>query len=84
MVAVDHETRQVTREMQAWQWSAGELVAHETHSLVANVYTRSEIVDALGAAGFDDVEVVGGYHGGEPTGDEEFLVYLARRPVRTP
>jgi SAM-dependent methyltransferase len=81
MVAVDHETRQVTREMQAWQWTDGELVAHETHALVANVYTRSEIVDALGGAGFDDVEVVGGYHGGAPTGDEEFLVYLGRRPA---
>jgi SAM-dependent methyltransferase len=78
MVAVDHKTRQVTREMQAWQWSDGDLVAHETHALVANVYTRNEIVDALGTAGFDDVEVVGGYHGDEPTGDEEFLVYLAR------
>ena len=79
-VAVDPDARQVTREMQAWQWSNGELVASETHALVANAYTSSEIVDALGEAGFDDVRVVGGYHGGEPTGDEEFLVYLARRP----
>jgi SAM-dependent methyltransferase len=84
VVAVDHDTKQMTREMQAWQWSDGELVAHETHALVANVYTSSEIVDALGDAGFDDVTIVGGYHGGEPTGDEEFLVYLARRPPRAP
>jgi hypothetical protein len=80
VVAVDHDTRRITREIQAWQWSESELVAHETHGLVENVYTSGEILDALGAAGAHDVEVVGGYHGGAPTGDEEFLVYLACRP----
>jgi SAM-dependent methyltransferase len=84
VVSVDADTRQMTREMQVWQWSDGDLVAHETHALVANVYTSPEIVDALGEAGFVDVQVVGGYHGGEPTGDEEFLVYLAPRPGRAP
>jgi SAM-dependent methyltransferase len=79
IVAVDHDTRQVTREMQAWQWSDGELLAHEAHALLANAYTSDEIVGALGEVGFDTVEVVGGYHGGTPTGDEEFLVYVARR-----
>jgi hypothetical protein len=39
VVAFDHDTRQMTREMQAWQWSDGDLVAHETHALVANLYT---------------------------------------------
>ncbi len=70
----------MSRELQAWQWSDGELVAHETHALTANVYTPREVVDALREAGAEDVEVVGGYHGGEPTGDEKFLVYLTRRP----
>jgi hypothetical protein len=70
----------VTRELQAWQWRHGELVAHETRRLVANLYTSAEIVALLGEIGFDDVRVVGGYHGGEPTGSERFLVYLAHRP----
>jgi len=80
-VAVDHDTRRLTREIQAWQWSGSDLVAHETHELLTNVYTSAEILEALGEAGIHNVEVVGGYHGGEPTGEEEFLVYLARRPV---
>jgi SAM-dependent methyltransferase len=84
LVSVDVDARQVTREMQAWQWAPdGTVVAHETHALVANLYTPSEIVDALGQAGFGDIDLAGGYHGGEPTGDEEFLVYLARRPDRS-
>ena len=48
-------------------------------TLVANGYEPAEIVAAFGAVGFVDVEVVGGYHGGPPTGAERFLVYLARR-----
>jgi SAM-dependent methyltransferase len=78
VTAVDVDTRRVEREIEAWQWDGDQLLRHETHRLVVNVYVRDEIVAALGEAGFHDVEVVGGYHGGPPRGDERFLVYLAR------
>ena len=81
ITAVDVDTKRVTRELQAWQWRDGDLVAHESHRLIANAYSTTEIVEALGAAGFENTRVVGGYHGGPPTGDERFLVYLAHRPV---
>ena len=55
-------------------------MAYETHELSVNLYVPEEIVGALRAAGFADVDVVGGYHGGPPTSDERFLVYVARRP----
>ena len=45
-----------------------------------NVWTPAAIVGAIAEAGFEDIHVVGGYHGGEPTGHERFLVYLARHP----
>ena len=77
VIDIDLDAGRVAREMQAWQWHGDELVAHETHALVVNLYTRDQIVAALGDAGFADVSVVGGYHGGEPTGNEEFLVYRA-------
>src|SRR4051794_32514159 len=80
VTGVDFESRRIHHEIQAWQWSNGELVAHETHELTTNVYSSREILDAFDEAGIHDVEVVGGYHGGKPTGDEQFLVYLARRP----
>jgi len=81
LAAVDVEARRVVREMQLWQWSGGELVAHETRSVIINLYTADEIVASLTSAGFADLDVVGGYHGGEPDGSERFLVYIARRPA---
>ena len=49
---INVDTRQFSLDMQVWQWSNGELVAHETHSLVINSYTSSEIVAALHASRF--------------------------------
>jgi SAM-dependent methyltransferase len=77
VTAMDPDRRCVHREMQAWQWRDDELVAHETHALLVNVYSSTQIIDALTAAGFVDVRVSGGYHGGAPTGTEKFLVYRA-------
>ena len=55
-------------------------MAYETHELVENLYSRADVEALLAGAGFVAIEVVGGYHGGPPTGEEEFLVYVARRP----
>jgi hypothetical protein len=79
VVEVDRANRSMVRQLEAWQWRGDELVAHEAHPIVINVWGRTEIIAALEAAGFTDVQVVGGYHGGEPTGDERFVVFLARR-----
>ncbi len=77
ILAVDMAERSVTRELQAWQWQGDELVAQEAHTLVANVYSSNEIVSLLGAAGFTDVRVLGGYHGGAPTELDGFHVFIA-------
>ena len=77
VVAFDLEARRMTRELQAWQWRGGELVGHETHALIVNIYSSDEIVAMLGEVGFVDVRVVGGYHGGEPRSGDRFLVYIA-------
>jgi len=75
--AVDVAERSLTREMQVWQWQGDELVAHETHALVANVYSSSEIVTLLESVGFSDVHVLGGYHDGPPTELDGFHVFVA-------
>ena len=80
ITAVDVAERSVTREMQAWQWQRDELVAHDTHALVANVYSSNEIVTLLATVGFTDVRVLGGYHGGAPTGLDGFHVFVAIAP----
>ena len=77
LVAVDVADRSVTRELQAWQWQGDELVAHETHALVANVYSSNEIVSLLASVGFTDVRVLGSYHGGAPTELDGFHVFVA-------
>jgi SAM-dependent methyltransferase len=73
--------RSVTLAMRAWMWRDGELVAAEEHELTESFYERDELVALLERTGFIDVEVRGGYHDGPPTGDEDMLVYLARRPL---
>ena len=79
MLDLDLAAGRVVREMQAWQWRE-DVIAHETHELVENLYSEGEVVALLDRAGFVDIEVVGGYHGGPPNGDEQFLVYVATRP----
>ncbi len=78
--AVDVVERSVTRELQAWQWQSDDLVAHETHALVANVYSSNEIVSLLASVGFTDTRVLGGYHGGAPTELDEFHVFVTAVP----
>ena len=80
ITAVDPAERSLTREMQAWQWHGDQLVAHETHALVVNVYSSDEIVALLAAVGFADVRVLGGYHGGAPTDQDGFHVFVATAP----
>ena len=67
----------MTRELKAWQWQHDQLVAHETHALVANVYSSNEIVTLLAKVGFTDVRVLGGYHGSAPTELDGFHVFVA-------
>lgn len=77
VAAVDVAERSMTRELQAWQWQRHELVAHETHTLISNLYSSNEIVSLLDSIGFTDVSVLGGYHGGAPTEFDEFHVFIA-------
>ena len=68
-----------TLEMQAFMWRDGELVAEDTHVLTMRCYFRAELVLLLERAGFVDIEVRGDHNDAEPTGDDDFLVFLARR-----
>ena len=66
-------------EMQAFMWRDGELVAEEAHLLTMRAYFRNELVLLLENAGFSDIEVCGHHNDAEPTGDDDFLVFVARR-----
>lgn len=79
-VAFDPLEARITRELRALMWQEGELVADERYTLTENRYFGNELVLMLQRAGFVDVEVRGEYNDEEPTGDEDFLVFLARKP----
>jgi hypothetical protein len=68
-----------TMEMQALMWRDGELVAEDTQLLTMRLYLRNELVLMLENAGFADIVVRGHHNDAEPTGDDDFLVFLGRR-----
>jgi SAM-dependent methyltransferase len=84
LLAVDPLTQQVTFEMHAEQWRDDELVAQETHLLKMTLYFTPEVVLMLERAGFVGIDVRAGYTGAEPTSDDDFVVFVARKPPEPP
>lgn len=81
VVAFDPLAQQVTLEIRAFEWRNGEVVAEEEHRLTETFYFKEELVLMLERAGFVDVEVRGRHNDRPPAPEDEFLVYLARRPA---
>jgi ubiquinone/menaquinone biosynthesis C-methylase UbiE len=79
VVAVNPLAQSATLEMQATMLRDGEVVADETRPIHLAYYFRDELVMMLERAGFNDVEVRGGYDGAEPTPEHEFLVFSGRK-----
>lgn len=76
----DPAARRITRELRAYMWRDGELVAEEEHVLTETFYLERELVLMLEGAGFVDVEVRGQHNDLPPTAEDDFLVCVARRP----
>lgn len=79
IVGLDPLAQQVSWEMRAFMWRDGELAAQEEHRLTTTLYFRDELVLMLKCAGFGDIDVRGQYNDAEPTPDDDFLVYIARK-----
>lgn len=79
LVDIDPLSQRVTMEMRAWMWRDGELVAEDEHLLKLTLYFKDELGLMLEHAGFVDVEVRGQYNDKEPTPEDEFLVFIARK-----
>lgn len=78
VLSIDPLDQRADMEICAHRLRGGDVVATETHRLSMRMYLRDELVLMLERAGFTGVEVTGGYDGGPPTADHEFLVYAAR------
>lgn len=79
-VEIDPLSQRVTMEMQASEYRDDELVEQDTYVLKMTLYFTNELLLMLEAAGFTDIELRGDYTDEEPTGDTEFVVFLARKP----
>ena len=79
VVDMDPLEQRVTYEMHAEQWRDGTLEAEEDHMLHIDLYFKDELRLLLERAGFADVTVEGDHNDAEPTPDDDFLVFVARK-----
>jgi SAM-dependent methyltransferase len=80
LVDLDPLSQRITFEIRADLWRDGSLIAEEAHVLKMTLYFKDEIVLLLERAGFIDVSVRGPYNDAEPTAEDDFLVFVARKP----
>jgi SAM-dependent methyltransferase len=81
VVALDPLAQQVTVEMKAAIWRNGERIVEEDHVLRMTLYFTTELLLMLERAGFSDVELRAGYEDRAPTSDDDFVVFVAKRPL---
>ena len=79
LVALDPLGQRATMEIRAYQWRHGELERQEEHTLELGLYFTDELTLMLERAGFEDVVVQGGHEDREPTADDDFVVFVARK-----
>lgn len=77
--AIDPLDQTISMEMRAEKRRGGQVVATEVRTITMRAYFRDELLLMLERAGFGDVTVLGEYNDAEPTADDDFLVYIARR-----
>jgi hypothetical protein len=80
MLSLDPLEQQAVLEMRAYMWSDGELVTEEEHRITLNLYFKNELLLMLERAGFGDIVVRGDHMDQEPTADDDFVVFIARKP----
>ncbi|HEX4746763.1 MAG TPA: class I SAM-dependent methyltransferase [Gaiellaceae bacterium] len=80
LVDVDPLEQRVTMDMRALLWRGDELLAEEESSIAMTVYFTHEIVLMLERVGLVDVQLRAGYEDRAPTRDDDFVVFVARKP----
>ena len=79
VLEIDPLDQRATLEMHVEKRRDGAVIAAEDYAITLRAYFRDELLLLLERAGFVEAEVFGGYDGGTPTADSEFLVFAARR-----
>jgi len=84
IAGVDALAQRVTLEMRAFMRRGGELVAEEDYVLPMTMYFTRELELMLERTGFVDIEVRAALSDREPTADDDFVVFIARKPSEAP
>jgi SAM-dependent methyltransferase len=79
LVELDPLAQTVTLEMRTSLLRGGDVLAEEQHALKMTLYFTQELLLMLEDAGFVDVELRAGYVNRAPTGDDDFVVFIARK-----
>lgn len=79
VVELDPLSQHVTLEMHAEMWRDGALEAEEDHRLNIGLYFKNELLLMLERAGFGNVVVHGEHAEREPTSNDDFLVFVAKK-----
>ncbi len=79
ILELDPLTQHVRLEIHAERWRDGVLEVEEHHRLDIDLYFENELLLMLEGAGFADVVVHGEHTEREPTGEDDFLVFVARK-----
>jgi len=77
---VDPLAQRVVIEIRARLWDDSQIVAEEEHTLAMTLYFTHEIVLMLEQAGFVDIELRAGYEDRPPGADDDFVVFISRKP----
>jgi SAM-dependent methyltransferase len=80
MVALDPLEQRATIEMKAAILRDGERIAEEDHVIQMTMYFTHELVLMLERAGFAEIELCAGYTDEAPTGEDDFVVLIAKKP----
>jgi len=81
LLALDPLEQRAMLEIRARQWRDDELVAEEHHTLDIGLYFTNELVLMLERAGFDVEAVHGGHEERPATAHDDFVVFVARKPM---
>lgn len=80
LIEVDPLAQRVTVGMRGFMWRDGRLVEQDEHVLKMTLYFTHELRMMLERAGFSDIVLRGDYTDDGPTGDTEFVIFIARKP----
>jgi SAM-dependent methyltransferase len=79
IVELDPLSQRVTLEMHAERWRDGALESEEDHRLDIGLYFKNELLLMLERTGFANIVVHGAHTEREPTSDDDFLVFVAKK-----